>query len=235
MVTTHQLLRGRIPLSLSGPLSSLLAFESHELAVSRAARGHSRVRCPTMEEDEMRGQSRPIVADASPTSKLGPLGRPDTPGQSRTEDLGTNAESGWVTTEVAARAVRVSPRTIRRLIDKGELEARAEGEGVRRKWYVSVDSLHALRMAQLDEGESPRTVREEGLADNLADVIRDMSARLEDRTAEAVEMRTRLELTEQTRSTTEAEAARLREENERLRSELEAEVSKGFWRRLFGG
>jgi hypothetical protein len=33
----------------------------------------------------------------------------------------------------------------------------------------------------------------------------------------------------------EVEAARLREENERLRLELEAERSKGFWRRLFGG
>ncbi len=190
---------------------------------------------PAMEENDIRGQSRPLGADASPTEKLGPLGKTDPPRQSRTEDLGVAAPSGWVTTEVAARAVRVSPRTIRRLIDKGELEARAEGEGVKRKWFVSVDSLHALRMAQLDEAESPRAVREEDLADNIADVIRDMSARLEDRTAEAVEMRTRLELTEQTRSTSEAEAARLREENERLRSELEAERSKGFWRRLFGG
>lgn len=90
-------------------------------------------------------------------------------------------------------------------------------------------------MAQLEEDASPRTVREEDIADNIADVIRDMSARLEDRTAEAVEMRTRLELTEKTQSTTEAEAVRLREENERLRSELEFERSKGFWRRLFGG
>ena len=188
-----------------------------------------------MEEDDTRGQTRPIDADASPTEKLGPLGRPDTPGQQRTEDLDAGASSGWVTTEVAARAVRVSPRTIRRLIDRGELEARAEGEGVRRRWFVSVDSLHALRMSQVGEGDSPRTIREEDLADNIADVIRDMSARLEDRTAEAVEMRTRLELTERTRSTMEEEAERLREENERLRSELEAERSKGFWRRLFGG
>ena len=188
-----------------------------------------------MGEEETRGHTRPIGADASPTEPLGPLGKADAPGQSRTEDLGTETSSGWVTTEVAARAVRISPRTIRRLIDRGELEARSEGEGVRRKWYVSVDSLHALRMAQLEEGGSPRTVRGEDLADNIADVIRDMSARLEERTAEAVEMRTRLELTAQAQSTTEAEAARLREENERLRSELEAEKSKGFWRRLFGG
>jgi hypothetical protein len=187
-----------------------------------------------MAEDENRGQPRPLDADESATEKRGPLGRPDTRGQSRTEDLGASASSGWVTTEVAARSVRVSPRTIRRLIDRGELEARTEGEGVRRKWYVSVDSLHAFRVSQLGEDGSPRTVREEDLGDGIADVIRDMSARLEDRTAEAVEMRTRFELTERTRSTMEAEAERLREENERLRSELEAERSKGFWRRLFG-
>jgi len=162
------------------------------------------------------------------------LGKVTELGQARTVDLGESTTSGWVTTEVAAKSVRVSPRTIRRLIDRGELVARAEGEGVKRKWYVSVDSLHALRMAQIEE-ESPRVVREGDLKDSLADVLKDMTARLEDRTAEAVEMRTRLELTEQTQSTTEAEAARLREENERLRSELESERSKGFWRRLFGG
>lgn len=88
---------------------------------------------------------------------------------------------------------------------------------------------------QLKEGDGPRTVREEDLGDSLADVIRDMTARLEDRTAEAVEMRTRLELTERAHSTTEAEATQLRQENERLRSELEADRSKRFWRRLFGG
>ena len=47
-------------------------------------------------------------------------------------------------------------------------------------------------------------------------------------------MRTRLELTEQTRTSAEQEARRLREENDRLKAELEAERGKGFWRRLFG-
>jgi len=46
----------------------------------------------------------------------------DTPrGQSRSENAATSGESGWITTEVAARAVRVSPRTIRRYIERGEL------------------------------------------------------------------------------------------------------------------
>jgi hypothetical protein len=62
-----------------------------------------------------------------------------------------------------------------------------------------------------------------------------MSARLEERAAEAAELRTRLELTEQAHSTLEEEARELREDRDRLRAELEAERSKGFWARLFGG
>jgi predicted nuclease with TOPRIM domain len=49
-----------------------------------------------------------------------------------------------------------------------------------------------------------------------------LAARVEQRTAEATEMRIRLELTEQAQSTVEEEARRLREENERLRQELQA-------------
>jgi len=130
--------------------------------------------------------------------------------------------SGWITTDVAARVVRVSPRTIRRYIDRGELKAKVEGEGVESRWLIDVDSLHALR-ASRPESEAVRGVsgETEG-ADRLADVIRELAARVEERTAEAVEMRIRLELTEQAQSTVEEEAKRLREENEQLRHELEA-------------
>lgn len=160
-------------------------------------------------------------------------------GQRRPQDADMSASSGWVTTDVAARAVRVSPRTIRRLIDRGELEAKAEGEGVERRWLVSVDSLHTLRASRGAEDTRPGIDREVSTADisadSIAGVLRELSARLEMRTAEAVEMRTRLELTEQAQSTVEDEARRLREENELLREELEAERTKGFLRRLFGG
>lgn len=101
----------------------MAASERRETDVYRAARrGRLGIRCPAMTEDELRGHARPTDADASATEELGPLGRPNTPGQSRTEDLGASTSSGWVTTEVAARSVRVSPRTIRRLIDRGDLK-----------------------------------------------------------------------------------------------------------------
>jgi hypothetical protein len=158
-----------------------------------------------------------------------------THGQSQPEGADLSGESGWVTTDVAARSVRVSPRTIRRFIDRGLLEAKPEGEGVERRWLVSVDSLHALRAARTESAQAGREEDADNIPDNVADVLRDMAARIEARTAEAVEMRTRLELTEQTRSSAEEEARMLREENERLKAALEAERDKGFFRRLFGG
>ncbi len=154
-------------------------------------------------------------------------------GQTRTDIADLSSESGWVTTEVAARAVRVSPRTIRRYIDQGKLEAKPQGEGVRREWLVSVDSLQGLRATRPLGEESPRRVRAEATdnnvatsADSIADVLRDMSARLEWRAEEAAELRVRLELTERAQSTLEEERTRaleeLAEERQR-REEIEAE------------
>jgi hypothetical protein len=167
-----------------------------------------------------------------------------TPGQPRSENADTSmamSTSGWVTTEVAARAIRVSPRTIRRLIQRGDIEAKPQGEGVKRTWLVSIDSLHRLRASRPGEDTSSQDVRDEPeeVSASIAEVLREMSLRLEQRTAEAVEMRTRLELTERTHSTAEEEAKRLKQENERLRKELAAAVqnnttttsSEGFVRR----
>jgi hypothetical protein len=145
-------------------------------------------------------------------------------GHSRPGNADMSGESGWITTEVAAKAVRVSPRTIRRYIERGELEAKPEGEGVNRTWLISVDSLHALRASRTLEEESPQNVRVE---DSMADVFRDLAARLEQRAAEAAELRTRLELTEQTQTTLEVEHQRAREElaeERRRREDAEREL-----------
>jgi hypothetical protein len=141
--------------------------------------------------------------------------------------------SGWVTTDVAAKAVRVSPRTVRRYIERGELEAKPQGEGVRREWLVSVDSLHVLRASRTETATRPRDVRDEDLADGVADVLRELAARLEERTAEAVEYRIRLELTERAHSTAEEERRRLlgdldRERGRADRAEEEARRLRGL-------
>jgi hypothetical protein len=152
-------------------------------------------------------------------------------------DAETSAGGGWTNTTTAGKALGVSPRTVQTYIRKGQLQGKVEGEGVRRTWYVSIDSLNALRAQRIAEGsaESFREGSAEQVAEGIAEAMQNLSERLADEAARAAEFRTRLELTEQAQSTVEEEARRLREENERLRKELEAERSKGFWRRLFGG
>jgi len=165
--------------------------------------------------------------------------------------------SGWVTTKVAAAALGVTPRTVRTYIHEGELEGREEQEGINKRLLVSITSLDELRVRRETEGKFRTKSRhtsghEETQGEHggdMSEVIRDLSTRLERRAAEAADLRARLELTaeaestlqerlEQERERSEAiirEREEAQEEARRLREELEAERSKGFWRRLFGG
>src|SRR5918993_5121781 len=70
----------------------------------------------------------------------------------------TSASGKWTTTKVAAKALGVSPRTVQSYIQRGLLDGRAGGEGVKRAWLVSVDSINALRAERLaqDSGEGFR-------------------------------------------------------------------------------
>jgi predicted transcriptional regulator len=173
---------------------------------------------------------------------------------SLTDDDGQGAsESGWTTTDQSARALGVTPRTVRRFIDRGELEGRKVTDGIVESWEVSIDSLYALRDKRVAEGhvrrDVPRkSVESQGTSDTT-DYVRDLTDRLLRISSEAAELRTRLELTAKAESTLQEERIRLRQdweqerqerqdaqqEVQRLRDELEAERSKGFWRRLFGG
>lgn len=162
--------------------------------------------------------------------------------------------SGWVTMDVAARALGVSPRTVRRFIERGKLEGRKVERGIVGTWEVSIDSLHALRSRRGADGHVRSKTAEESAAtdipaDSVTDILRELTLRLEQRAASEAELRSRLELTERTESTIREERNRLlaelerereehkqtQEEARQLREELESERSKGFWRRLFGG
>jgi hypothetical protein len=157
------------------------------------------------------------------------------------ESLGNNRQdSGWTTTAAAAKALNVSPRTVRLYIERGELSGKLEEGTDKRIWLVSIDSLNTVRARRGSGVTVPESSPE--LADTVPDAMRDLALRLESRAAEAAELRTRLELTAQTQSTVEEERIRLEEElakererTEQLQAELEAERSKGFWQRLFGG
>ena len=144
--------------------------------------------------------------------------------------------SGWVTTQVAAEALGVDPRTVRTYISRCILKAKVEGEGVEKAYCVDIDLLYALRDARKSSGQGPRKIREKCAdAEDFAELIRDLTAQVVERSSEAADLRARLQLTERTQSSFEEEARVLREERDRLRAELEAERSKGFWSRLFGG
>jgi hypothetical protein len=183
-------------------------------------------------------------------------------------------ESGWVTTEVAAAALGVSPRTVRDYISSGGLEAKSEGEGVTKRWLVSIDAVQTLRDKRNSSGEMPRSRRDTAVGDILAAAnavdIGELVAAVRELEHRLGRAEARAELTERAESSLREERERLlsdlarereraeqergrveeiqrdseqfirereegQEEARRLREELEAERSKGFWRRLFGG
>jgi hypothetical protein len=139
------------------------------------------------------------------------------------------APSGWVGTQQAARTLGVSPRTVRWHIEQGNLAAKPEGEGVKRTWLVSIDSLQSFRQARQNTADSPRTRRTSAedadrvAAETLGNPIRELADRLAEEAARAAEYRVRLELTEQAQSSLEEELATervRREQAERERDEL---------------
>jgi len=156
-------------------------------------------------------------------------------GHTRGSDPGNH---GWVTTNVAAAALGIKPRQCRNLIQEGELEARLEGEGRDKRYFVSVSSLEALRDKRQSEGKLPLnrrgTTEGEDVGAELGQWLRELTARLETRAAENAELRTRLELTEKADSTLREQLDRERERADRLEEELR-EARRSWWRRMFGG
>jgi FtsZ-binding cell division protein ZapB len=150
----------------------------------------------------------------------------------RDEDL---AGSGWTTTKQAAKVLGVSRRSVQGYVRRGILEAQEEGEGVTKRFIVSIDSLNALRERRNDEavaaeefaGASAEVREAANLGTNAGEGLRHVVDRLEARTAEATELRVRLEITEKAESTVRAELAeerRRREEAEREREDLRREL-----------
>jgi hypothetical protein len=142
------------------------------------------------------------------------------------------APSGWVSTQQAARALGISPRTVRWHIEQENLAAKPEGEGVRRSWLVSIDSLQTFRDTRQYAGKMPRGRRataegSEIAAEGAGNAVRELADRLAEEAAKAAEYRVRLELTEQAASTVRAELEeerRRREEAERERDELRRQL-----------
>ena len=118
----------------------------------------------------------------------------------------------FYTPSEVAKLLRVPQRRVLELLDAGEIEAVRDPRTGR--WRVPKGSLNASETERLTE---LLTQGEE-------------------------ELQARLRATEEALLTLEERARALREELDRvgverdhLRAELEAERTKGFWRRLFGG
>src|SRR4028119_1477135 len=165
--------------------------------------------------------------------------RGELPTQPADEAAGERGEgpagSGWTTTKQAAKVLGVSRRSVQGYVRRGLLEAREEGEGVTKRFIVSINSLNALRERRSDEalaaeefaGASAESEEAANLAANAGEGLRHVVDRLEARTAEATELRVRLERTEKAESTVRAELAeerRHREAAEREREDLRREL-----------
>jgi hypothetical protein len=111
------------------------------------------------------------------------------------------------------------------------LEAQEQGQGVNKTFLVSIDSLNALHDRRRREASeaakfaeaSADAVEEANQYTNAGEALRHAIERVEARTAEATELRIRLELTEQAQSTLHEELfeeRRRREEAERERDAL---------------
>ena len=161
------------------------------------------------------------------------------PAQHPGEGVGESGEalagSGWTTTKQAAKVLGVSRRSVQGYVRRGILTAREEGEGVNKRFFVSIDSLNALRARRSEEAlasddfaaAASKSEETANLAANAGEGLRHVVDRLEARTVEATELRVRLEITERAESTLREELAeerRRREEAERAREDLRREL-----------
>jgi hypothetical protein len=155
-------------------------------------------------------------------------------------------QSGWVTTEDAAAALGVSPRTIRDYIRSGGLEAKSEGAGVLKRWLVSKGGVQAMLEKRRSLEETPVDRPEsaagspvtDGAADaaggesapvlpsaeeGTADAAEPMMAALQDHQYRLGRTEARLELTEQAAIALQAELDRLLEDLKRERKRADTE------------
>ena len=143
-------------------------------------------------------------------------------------------EEDTYTTGQAARILKVTDRGVRKMIDRGELEANQDERG---RHLIPQRAVHAMleeRRAGVGESSTEETSRS-------AEEARELRERVEGLQRELGRLEGRLELTERTESTMREERERLeqllgeeRAERRRLQEQLDAERSRGFWQRLFG-
>jgi excisionase family DNA binding protein len=146
-------------------------------------------------------------------------------------------EEDTYTTAQAARILKVTDRGVRKMIDRGELEARQDERG---RHLIPQRAVHAMLEERRAVGEGEGEISTEETS-RSAEEARELRERVEGLQRELGRLEGRLELTQMTESTMREERERLerlleeeRAERRRLQEELDTERSKGFWQRLFG-
>src|SRR5918995_993814 len=139
--------------------------------------------------------------------------RGEAPTNLREEADGRSGDSGWVSTKQAAKALGISRRMVQEYVRRGRLEAFTEGEGVSKTYYVSIDSLNALRERR--EREANDAPQHEEVSPKPSNATKH-----EESPGEAAALKTRLELTAQAESSLREALESERERADRLEAEL---------------
>jgi excisionase family DNA binding protein len=133
------------------------------------------------------------------------------------------------TVQEAARILRVTERTVRRRLERGELEG--SQDPISGRWRVAAHSVTSALSDRPPKAASPESAQD--------------AAELRLRVGEAEEKRAalerqlgrlegRLEITEVAESTLREQLQRERERADRLEEELR-DARRPWWRRMFGG
>jgi excisionase family DNA binding protein len=132
-------------------------------------------------------------------------------------------EEDYYTVQEAARILRTTERTVRRRLERGDLDGTRDPTTGR--WRVAARSVSAALPDRppKESQEAVESPQEAGLRERVESLLRELG-RLEGR----------LELTEMAESTLREQLERERERADRLEEELR-DARRPWWRRMFGG
>jgi excisionase family DNA binding protein len=136
----------------------------------------------------------------------------------------SSVEGESYTVQEASRILRVTERTVRRRLERGELEGRQDP--ISGRWRVAAHSVTAAMP------ERPPRSPERSIEASLE--AADLHQRVEDLQRELGRLEGRLEITEVAESTLREQLERERERADRLEEELR-DAWRPWWRKMFGG
>ena|SRR5215203_2202053 len=147
---------------------------------------------------------------------------------------GAQSATQYVTVGEASRILGVHRNTVHNRIKTGRLKAHKVVEADREVYRIARDSLEIGRTSA-----QGRTLDAQPTTTPGEDVVRLLMQRIEEiaqgYALELGDVREQLGEERARRQHAEERVESVEQEAQRLREELEAERSKGFWRRLFGG